>query len=135
MPIEDEVEDPASPRGGAVSPEQSEPSEGRPSEGVPSGDDAGEGAHLDGHSGGAPERALDEGSESDLAEVAASLDVSEELRTIVGDTRQAMLRSLKGPERGRGEGLARRGLVGEIRIETRGSVSYTHLTLPTIYSV
>ena len=56
----------------------------------------------------------------DLAEVAASLDIADELRAIVDDTRQAMLRSLRGPERGRGEGLARRGLVGELQLETRG---------------
>jgi len=56
----------------------------------------------------------------DLAEVAASLDIADELRAIVDDTRQAMLRSLRGPERGRGEGLARRGLVGDLQLETRG---------------
>ena len=55
-----------------------------------------------------------------LGDLAASLDVTEELSTIVQETRQAMLRSLKGTERGRGEGLARRGLVGEIALETRG---------------
>ncbi|MEM6567971.1 MAG: DEAD/DEAH box helicase [Planctomycetota bacterium] len=61
-----------------------------------------------------------QGDDADLAELAASLDVGEELRAIVNDTRQAMLRSLKGVERGRGEGLARRGLVGTLRLETRG---------------
>ncbi|MEM9802096.1 MAG: SWIM zinc finger family protein, partial [Planctomycetota bacterium] len=66
------------------------------------------------------------GAEADLSELAAALDVSEELRAIVHDTRQAMLRSLKGVERGRGEGLARRDLVGEIALETRGfSVTVT----------
>ncbi|MEM8711463.1 MAG: SNF2-related protein, partial [Planctomycetota bacterium] len=58
--------------------------------------------------------------DAELAEIADSLDVSEELRAIVHDTRQAMLRRLKGPERGRGEGMARRDLVGEIKLETRG---------------
>lgn len=52
--------------------------------------------------------------------MAASVDATEELSTIVAETRQAMLRSLKGTERGRGEGLARRGLVGDIALETRG---------------
>ena len=41
-----------------------------------------------------------EDDSANLAEVAESLDVTEELRTIVDDTRQAMLRRLKGPERG-----------------------------------
>lgn len=60
------------------------------------------------------------GEDAALSEIAESLDVSEELRAIVDDTRQAMLRRLKGPERGRGEGMARRDLVGEIKLETRG---------------
>lgn len=60
------------------------------------------------------------GEGADLGELAASLDATEELSTIVDETRQAMLRRLKGPERGRGEGLARRGLVGDIQLETRG---------------
>ncbi|MFT7170967.1 MAG: superfamily II DNA or RNA helicase, partial [Paracoccaceae bacterium] len=60
------------------------------------------------------------GEDAALADIAESLDVSEELRAIVDDTRQAMLRRLKGPERGRGEGMARRDLVGDIKLETRG---------------
>ena len=59
-------------------------------------------------------------TEGSLAEVVESLDLSDELRAIVQDTRQAMRRGLKGVERGRGEGLARRNLVGEIQLETRG---------------
>ena len=65
-------------------------------------------------------------TEGSLAEVVESLNLSDELRAIVQDTRQAMLRGLKGVERGRGEGLARRDLVGEIQLETRGfSVAVT----------
>ena len=76
----------------------------------------------------AEEAALAGGS---LAEVAESLDLGEELRAIVQDTRQAMLRGLKGVERGRGEGLARRDLVGEIQLETRGfSVTVTDRDQP-----
>ncbi|MGD2018709.1 MAG: SNF2-related protein [Planctomycetota bacterium] len=82
-----------------------------------------EGAPAEGPPPEAEDAALPEGS---LAEVAESLDLGDELRAIVQDTRQAMLRGLKGVERGRGEGLARRGLVGEIQLETRGfSVSVT----------